>query len=211
VDITGIPSGFAVTTPVIIETGQIEALGVLIAEAGAASPPASAAKASQVTATARAGGRDVTHEVNNLGTIALASAPKLSVSIGPAPDGPQPLRGNGSVREPLEFAIEPGKTITLTVKVGRHGYRGQVPFGIEGAGRNLPFGVIVDNLGLNGLLVMEDQSERTFFVTADSGTLEQARLFHLATASEGGLSSQPVLLRVMKPRPPSEMKTASGR
>ena len=46
-------------------------------------------------------------------------------------------------------------------------YRGQVPFGTEGSGRNLPFGVIVDNLGLNGLLVLQNQLESVFFVTAD--------------------------------------------
>ena len=42
-----------------------------------------------------------------------------------------------------------------------------MPFGTEGSGRNLPFGVIVDNLGLNGLLVLQNQLESVFFVTAD--------------------------------------------
>ena len=73
-------------------------------------------------------------------------------------------------------------------------------FGKEGAGRNLPFGVIVDNLGLNGLLVLENQRERVFFVTADRSTPEQVRPFHLTTGVEGGQSSRPVLLRVRKPR-----------
>ena len=68
---------------------------------------------------------------------------------------------SASGHEPLEFAIEPGQTITLTVKVERNGFNGPVSFGNEGAGRNLPFGVIVDNLGLNGLLVLENQRERS--------------------------------------------------
>jgi hypothetical protein len=64
----------------------------------------------------------------------------------------------------------------------------------------LPFGVIVDNLGLNGLLVLENQPERAFFVTADRGTPEQVRAFHLTTGELGGQSSRPVLLRVTKSR-----------
>ena len=104
-------------------------------------------------------------------------------------------------QEPLEFAIEPGQTITLTVKIERQGYNGQVPFGTEGAGRNLPFGVIVDNLGLNGLLVLENQQERVFFVTADASTPEQVRAsFHLTTTAVGGESSPPVILHVRKRR-----------
>ena len=196
VDIAGVPPGFRVTTPLFIEAGQLEALGVIEAEPGAAAPPAEAAKASKVTATARIGDREVTHPVNNLGTIQLAPAPKLRVTIGPAEGGPRPINASG--HGPLEFAIEPGQTITLTVKVERNGYNGQVPFGNEGLGRNLPFGVIVDNLGLNGLLVLENQPERVFFITADKSTPEQVRPFHLTTTAEGGQSSGPVILHVTK-------------
>jgi hypothetical protein len=198
VDIADVPPGFRATTPLVIESGQLEALGVIEAEPGAASPAATAARASKVTATARVGDREVTHVVNNLGTIKLAAAPKLRVTIGPAEGGPRPESASG--QEPLEFAIEPGQTITLTVKIERNGYSGQVPFGKEGSGRNLPFGVIVDNLGLNGLLVLENQPERVFFVTADASTPEQVRPFHLTTTAEGGQSSRPILLRVKKPR-----------
>ena len=198
VDIADVPPGFRATTPLVIEAGQLEALGVIEAEAGAAAPPAAAAKATKVTATARVGDREVTHAVNNLGTIKLAAAPKLRVTIGPAEGGPRPISASG--QEPLEFAIEPGQTITLTVKIERKGYNGQVPFGKEGAGRNLPFGVIVDNLGLNGLLVLENQPERVFFVTADASTPEQVRPFHLTTTAEGGQSSRPIILHVKKRR-----------
>jgi WD40 repeat protein len=198
VDITGVPPGFHVTTPVVIEPGQMEAFGVLTAESGAAAPLPDAAKATAVKATARIGGRDVTHDVNHLGAIALAPAPKLRIAIGPAEGGPRPISPPG--QEPLEFAIEPGQTITLTARAERRGYDGQVPLGNEGSGRNLPFGVIVDNLGLNGLLILENQPERTFFVTADRISAEQVRPFHLTTSAEGGQSSPPVILHVRKPR-----------
>ena len=75
-----------------------------------------------------------------------------------------------------------------------------MPLGKEGSGRNLPFGVFVDNLGLDGLLVLENQQERVFFITADASTPEQVRPFHLTTTVLGGQSSRPVLLRVKKRR-----------
>ena len=197
VDITGVPAGFWVTTPLIIEAGQLEALGLIMADTGASPPSADAAKAVAGKATAVVDGREVTHPVNSLGTIRLAPAPKLRIAIGPAEGGPRPISPPG--REPLEFAIEPGQTIALTVKVERRGFGGPVPFGNEGSGRNLPFGVIVDNLGLNGLLLLEGQEERTFFVTADRITPEQVRPFHLTTTADGGRSSHPVLLHVRHP------------
>ncbi len=206
VNIKGMPAGYSVTTPLVIEAGQIDALGVIAADAGAVAPPADSASAIKVTATARVADRDVTHDVNNLGTIKLAPAAKFRVSIGAAAGGPQPTSSPG--HEPLEFMIEPGQTITLSVKIERHGFGGQVFFGTEGAGRNLPFGTIVDNLGLNGLLVLENQPERTFFVTSDRATAEQVRHFHLTTGAEGGLSSLPVILRVKKAR--IEAADASG-
>jgi WD40 repeat protein len=206
VDIAEIPTGFHVTTPLVLEAGQLEALGVITADSGASPPPAPKAKSSTVIATARVGDREVTHPVNNLGAIQLAPAPKLRVSIGPAEGGPQPISPPG--QEPLEFAIEPGQTIMLKVKVERNGFNGQAPLGGEGSGRNLPFGVVVDNLGLNGLLILENQQERTFFVKADRSTAEQVRHFHLTTTAAGGVSSRPVLLRVKKPS--LEAAAASG-
>ena len=50
--------------------------------------------------------------------------------------------------------------------------------------------MIVDNLGLNGLLITEDQDERTFFVTADRSVPPQTRPFHL-THDRRGRAVQP--------------------
>ncbi len=206
VDLADLPHGFRVTTPIVIEPGQIEAFGVIEADAGAPAPSSLAANGSKVTATARIGDREVSRPVNNLGTIQLAPAPRFHVSIGPAERGPRPVKT--SAGGPLEFEIEPGRTIMLSVKIDRNGYQGQVPLGKTGAGRNLPFGAIVDNLGLSGLLVLENQNEREFFVTADAGMPEQVRPFHLTTSADGGQSSPPVLLRVRKPRPRTDQAMA---
>ena len=194
VDFAGAPPGFRVTTPLIIEAGQLDAFGVVVAEEGAKEPSGSIT----LRASARVDGNEVTHEVNPLGSIKLDPSPKLRVAIAPAEGGAKPVATPAD--EPLEFAVEPGQTIMLKVTVERLGFKGQVPFGNEGSGRNLPFGAIVDNLGLNGLLVLDGQQERTFFVTADRSTPEQTRLFHLTTTAAGGLSSRPVRLRVTRAR-----------
>jgi WD40 repeat protein len=194
VDIEGLPPGFAATTPVVIEAGQVEALGVVSAARDAAQPTPEQASASKLTASATIAGHKVSHPAGTLGALKLGEKPKLQVRIEPTTDGPRPT--GGAAGEPLEFAIHPGQTITLRVKVERSGFAGQVPFGKEGAGRNLPFGVYVDNLGLNGLLVLEDQDERTFFITADESATSQTRAFHLTTTAAGGHSSPPVLLHV---------------
>ena len=94
----------------------------------------------------------------------------------------------------------PVKRSSLKVKVERNGFKGPISFGNEGSGRNLPFGAIVDNIGLNGLLLLDHQDEREFFVTADSCTREQTRTFHLTTGDGGGQSSHPVTLQVHRPQ-----------
>jgi WD domain, G-beta repeat/Planctomycete cytochrome C len=202
VDFAGVPPGFRVTTPLIIESGQLDAFGVVVAEEDAKE----ASGAITARASAQIMGAEISHEVNPLGAIKLTPSPKLRVAIAPAEGGAKPA--NATAGEPLEFTIEPGQTIMLKVAVERLGFTGQVPFGNEGAGRNLPFGAIVDNLGLNGLLVLDGQMERTFFVTADPSTPEQTRQFHLTTAAAGGLSSPPVRLRVTRAKP--DIAEASG-
>ncbi len=198
VDLTGIPEGFHVKTPLIIEPGQLDAFGVIVAEEGAKAPSEEASKAIVVRASSEVNGQEINHEVNNLGSIKLDPSPKLRIAIAEAEGGARATRE--SPDEPLEFTIEPGETIMLKVALDRVDFKGPVPFGNEGSGRNLPFGVIIDNLGLNGLLVLEGQQERTFFLTADPLAAEQTRLFHLTTAAAGGVSSLPVRLRVARPR-----------
>ncbi len=198
VDVRDLPEGFEATTPIVIEPGQIEALGVLRARPDAPPPSVEGAKAAKVSATATIGDRQVTHEVNGLGEIKLASEPpKLKIEVLPA-EGTAAQRDTDSGL--LQVDIAPGETIVLKVRIERNGFDGPVAFGKEGAGRNLPYGVYVDNLGLNGLLVLQNQEERTFFVTADPIARPQSRTFHLNTGTAGGQASQPVILRVRDPR-----------
>ena len=194
IDVDGLPPGFSATTPLVIEADQVEALGVVYAAPDAKASPPDQPKTGRVLASATIDGKKVDHPVDPIGEIKLADKPQLTLKIQAAEGGPRPIRDEPG--SPIEFEIKRGQTIELKVRVERNGHVGQVPLGNEGAGRNLAHGVIVDNLGLNGLLIVEKQDERTFFVTADSTAAPQARTFHLTTAAAGGHSSHPVLLHV---------------
>jgi Tol biopolymer transport system component len=206
VDIEEAPAGFHVTSPIVIEAGQISALGVISADPDAVAPSEEEAGQIQVTATATIDGEEVTHEVNSLGKIGLADAPKLLVRILPDSDNPGSVELSADSTspkasdEPWELVIEPGTTVTAKVRVERQGHDGVISFGNEDSGRNLPHGVYVDNIGLNGLLLLETQDERTFFITAAKWVPESTRLFHLTARVDGNQSSLPVRIRVRSGR-----------
>ncbi len=194
VEVDGAPPGFFIPSPIVIEKGQIEARGVIHAAADAPQPTAENAKQTKLLATTTIAGETVEREVGSLGEIKLAAPPKLTSEILPVEGGAVPL--DTSPDGPLEFEIAPGETIQLKVVLHRNGHGGIVDFGKEGAGRNLPYGAYVDNLGLNGLLLLDGQMERRFFITADAVTEPQSRWFHLNTGVDGGQASRPVLLHV---------------
>ena len=85
------------------------------------------------------------------------------------------------------------------MRLERNGFDGEVKLGIEHAGRNLPHGVFVDNIGLNGLTLLAGEAEREFFITAAKWVPETTRLFHLRAEVEGNQTSWPVVLQVRNP------------
>ncbi len=195
VDVSGLPDGFTASTPIVIEPGQFMATGVIYAEADAVAPTGKAAKAAVLTATATIGGREVKREAGGLGEIKIGKPAKVLVEI--LADGDSGVEG-AKPGAPLEFTIAPGETITARVKTTRVDFENRIEFGKEDSGRNLPHGVYVDNIGLNGLLVVEGQTERQFFLTAADLVPETTRFFHLRTAADGGQASRPALLRVVE-------------
>lgn len=196
VDITGLPPGFVVTSPVTIEAGQKTAFGTINAAPDAEVPTADNAKQTKVVATAVINGQEFTHDVNNLGEVKLESKPSVVVELLPASSSAVVKDVAG---EPLELAIEPGQTIQARVRIERNGFGGRVGFGKADGGRNLPHGLYIDDIGLNGLLIVETESERDFFITAAKWVPEQSRMFHLKSDAQGGHTSRPVIIHVRKP------------
>ena len=196
VAVENLPAGFTFHGPLEIEAGQRKALGVLSAAADAPAPDASASAAVKVTATAVVDGREVVKELGTLGELKLAEKPKVTVAILPGPDASAVRQVPG---EPLTLLVRPGSTTAARVKAERHDFPNRIEVGNADAGRNLPHGVYVDNIGLNGLLIVEGQTEREFFITASPVAKPGRRLFHLKAGPDGGQCSTPVLVEVLPP------------
>jgi hypothetical protein len=197
--VTGLLPGFHVTSPLTIQADQTTAYGAIAADADAPAPTPENSKRAKIVASATINGKVVKKKAMEFGEIKLAPKPKLLVRVLPASSSPQFVSAaKSSGGRPVELTIAPGQTIQAVVKLERNGFEGDVKFGTEFAGRNMPHGVYVDNIGLNGMTVLRGETERTFFITARKWVPEQTRLFHLRSAEEGNQTSWPVILHVRK-------------
>lgn len=194
VSLAGLPDGFDSSLPVLIQDEQIEAMAVIVAKDGAATLSPEALKELKITASAEIGNQSIEHEVAGFEEVKVEEASKIRVVIKPTEGGARPVNSNPA--QPLEFEIRPGETIMLEVQAERVNHDGEISFGNEDAGRNLPHGLIVDNIGLNGLLLLEGQTRREFFITAAKWVPEQTRTFHLRTGAAGGHATPPIILHV---------------
>ncbi len=64
-----------------------------------------------------------------------------------------------------EITVQPGAEVRMKVSIERrNGFKGRVPVEVRG----LPHGVQVLNIGLNGILITEQETERTFVIRAEA-------------------------------------------
>jgi hypothetical protein len=123
---------------------------------------------------------------DKLKLIALAPAPDVVVTA-----------------ETREVVLEPGSTANISVKIVRNnGFGGRVPIEV----RNLPPRVRVPDIGLNGVLINEDETQRTFQVEALDVAEPVEQLIYLsgrvetrAAADPSYAAPQAIVLKV-KPR-----------
>jgi hypothetical protein len=103
-----------------------------------------------------------------------------------------------TVAEQSEVSVQPGKEVRLTVKIDRrNGFQGRVPLDVRG----LPHGVRVLDIGLNGILITEKESSRTFSIYAEPWVQPTAHPFVVLARSEKKNTehaAKSVLLRVVK-------------
>ena len=201
VEIAGVPEGYKASTPLVIEAGHQTAKGTLNALPGAKQLPDAEWGKVKVTASALVGSQRTTREVNGFGKVSLGKEPQVFVALEPAAAGDTlqrlsaatPLQAQDPTK-PFEITIAPGETIPAWIKVTRAGHTAELRFDVE----NLPHGVIVDNLGLNGITLLTGQSEGEIAIKADPWVQEMDRLCHAVTREAGKQTSLPVLLHVRK-------------
>ncbi|HUS35887.1 MAG TPA: c-type cytochrome domain-containing protein [Verrucomicrobiae bacterium] len=203
IDIANLPAGFTASSPIEIEANQIAAVAAIYAAADAKTPETNSASKIKITARSQINGRELAHEISGLGLIKLGEKPKLTVEILPGPDRSYVKEIPG---QPLEFTIRPGQTITARVRATRHDFKDRIELGVEDSNRNLPHGLYIDNIGLNGLLIVEGQTEREFFITATKIAKPSVRTFHLRAKADGNQVSPYALIRIV---PPSSSQTVA--
>lgn len=182
IDLAGtLPPGFSATTPLVIEAGHREARGVLFAAPGAPAPTPANQVHSTSSATATLDGREVTKPVGGLGKISLGAKPKVVVRL--VPDG-----------DAKEISIAPGTRTAAWLKIERAGFGGIVNLDVN----NLPHGVIVDDIGLNNVQILEDQTERKIFFHCADWVPDSTRLVHAVASVEGNPASPHVPFHVRR-------------
>jgi hypothetical protein len=190
VEITGLPPGFTVTSPITIAAGLYEAQGVINCAADAPAPTPENDKQSKVVATAVVAGKERTQDSGSLGTIKRADKPKVVAHL----ELPTPSTNPAEQNSAPEITIAPGGSVTAKLRIERHNFGDRVAFDVQ----NLPHGVIVDDIGLSGVLIPEGQTERIIFLRAEPWVKDQDRLFHAQANVEGNQVTKPMLLKVRK-------------
>ncbi len=201
IDVAGVPRGFHVTSPLVVEKGMNAAEGTLNADAGAKPVRPEVWKSLHVTATATINHREIVKTVPGFREVKLGPPPKVIVHLRPDRAATETTGGQspGSLtgQSPAELVIEPGDSVTAMLEIERHGYEGELRFEIE----NLPHGVIVDNIGLNGIMVRAGENRRQVSLTAAKWVRPTQRLIHAVANQEGNQTSLPIALRVAAKSP----------
>jgi len=180
IEVMGLPRGLTASKAVIAagEDSTVVVLG-----AGQGSNPDSPPVHFEIAGRAVVNGRTITRLAN-------AGKPLQVVSIIPPPDV-------AVQAQPEQVAIEPDKEVSVSLHVERkNGFKGRVPCNVV----NLPPGVRVVNLGLNGILVPEDQSDATFKLRAEGWAKPIVQPIYVVADVESNATtrhpSPPIMLRV---------------
>jgi len=169
----------------VIRPGQDSTTLILRASAALAAP-------AQLRITGNGGGR--LHTANpddHLKLIAVTPHPDLTMTA-----------------ETPEVTVRAGGTAEITVSIQRQsGFQGRVPVEV----RNLPPYVRVLDVGLNGVLITEDESRRSFTIEALPMAQPGEQLIYVDGAVEtrspqmsAYAAPQPIRLRVVTAAPPPQ-------
>lgn len=189
IEIENVPEGYVIASPIVVEAGHLEAEGVIYATENAKPQDKSAWEKIRITASADVLGQPVKKELGDLGEIKLGPKPKVRVFLTTDP-GADPTAGPTG-----ELTLAPGETITAMLSIERNGFDGELKFDVD----NLPHGVIVDNIGLSGVLIRQGETHRQIFLTAADWVPETTRLIHAVANGAGNQASAPIVFHIKNP------------
>jgi hypothetical protein len=161
---------------------------VINADADAQALPAEEWAKVVITATAHIAGQDVSKNIGGLGKIELQPKPEVLVRLEPD------RVGDSTQPQERELVIAPGSSITALLSIERNGFDAELTFEVD----NLPHGVIVDDIGLNGILVRTGENERRLFLKAADWLEETTCWIDAVALGAGNQASLPIKLRVQR-------------
>jgi WD40 repeat protein len=190
IKIEGVPEGVRLSQPLSIQAGQSRAIGLLHLPAELAGTVKESTI--QITSHAMVGNRKVSDEQKLSLLVKVSDKPAMQLKVVAKDQG---------LEAPVlsELVIRSGQTVSANVVIERGENKGDISFGGDDSGRNLPHGCYVDNIGLSGLLIPAGQSVREVFITAAPWVEPQTRLFHLRAKVDGNPTTLPIQIRVVKP------------
>ncbi len=205
-DVTGLPEGFSISSPTVVQAGHLQARAALSTslDSKEKAPPKEAWANVKITATAIIHGQAVTKEAGTFGEIKLADKPNFVVFLSPDRQSLKaeenkaapPAASTATPDDIPELVIAPGTTITAMLRIERSDkFNNEQRFDVD----SLPHGVIVDNIGLSGVMIRQGETERQIFLTASTWVPESSRLIYGISQQEGNQASKPVRLTVRKP------------
>ena len=196
IDITGLPPGYFASSPLLIEAGHDLISGSLRAAPDAKSD----ADWSKLKITAK--GKSITHDAGTFGKVTLGAKPKFIIVMEPDVGGKAVMREIKDETQPLEITLVPGQTVKAWIRAVRQGNDGLINLDVHG----LPHGVIVDDIGLNGVQIRDKENERPIFFRAANWVQDQDKLIHAALSSARNehdsaalQTSFPILMKIRKP------------
>ncbi|MSU40461.1 MAG: hypothetical protein EXS22_02905 [Pedosphaera sp.] len=214
VELPALPSGLHITQPLLIEAGHTEAHGVIFA-ANDMLLDKPIVLAGNFTATAMVGGTEVRRTINGLGTVnvsgksplflGLESEASLKARMAVVASNATNRFGAGTPQlqmfKPLEITLVPGKTASIWLALQRVTDKGLQDISVA----NLPHGVIVDSIGLNGVEIAEDQDRREVFLHCAPWVQEMDRICFAVLGGTsnvvdpaGKQTALPVLLKIRR-------------
>ncbi len=179
--VENLPKGFH-ASETVIEPTEEEAIILLTADSDAVTPPADTPPFRMI-AKAKIGKSEIVHPVESSLTMRL-------LTVLPNPD----LTVETDKRE---VVLNPGGTVYVEAMIDRkNNFGGRVPLDI----RNLPHGVRVTDIGLNGVLITEKESSRRFSLYCEPWVKPQTRPIYVMATPDGGVSTaaQPLTLKIVR-------------
>lgn len=197
-----VPAGIRLPEKMTIQENHYKAFGSFFIASDAKQPTPEQIQNIKITAEATIAGKRVRKDLGKIAELKLEDSPRIQARLVHAYSKLSDKEKANLFTEmapPVELVIQPGQTISASLVVKRNKHGGDIDFGNAESGRNLPHGVYVDNIGLNGLRIIKGQGDvREVFITAAQWVPEQDRLFHLRANNIDGETTAPVLLKVRK-------------